>query len=187
MAGVGDDETGLTGAKRIGSARNGTHQIWPLRHTEITAILIVGCDPSGFPPPIPSVGPVVPTWRIGSTMESSAGSLFQDSSEHPRDLVRPAGALDRSASAELRETISRTLSRGPAILVIDLSAVSGIDATGLAALVYACRAAAAAHVKLVLSAPSPLVQELLEPARLSDLCDVDPASAMTVPLRGTAA
>jgi anti-anti-sigma factor len=120
-------------------------------------------------------------------MEPSARSLLEDSSEHPRDVVRPSGPLDHSASTELREAISRTLSRGPATLVIDLSAVSVVDAAGLAVLIYACRAATAAHVKLVLSAPSPFLLQLLEPTRLSELCDVELEPAMPVPIRGTAA
>jgi anti-anti-sigma factor len=91
------------------------------------------------------------------------------------------------ASAELREAISRALSHGPARLVIDLSAVSVVEAAGLAVLVYACRAATAAHAKLVLSAPSPLVLQLLEPTRLGDVCDFELEPAMPVPIRGTAA
>lgn len=120
-------------------------------------------------------------------MEPSAGSLPDDSSQHRRDVVRPSGALDHSVSAELRETISRTLSHGPATLVIDLSAVSVVDGAGFAVLIYACRAASAAHVKLVLSAPSPFVLELLEPSRLGDLCDVELGAATPIPIRGTAA
>jgi hypothetical protein len=51
--------------------------------------------------------------------------------------------------------------------------VSVGDAAGLTVLIYACRAATAAHVKLVLSAPSPLVLKLLEPTRLNEQCDVE--------------
>jgi anti-anti-sigma factor len=120
-------------------------------------------------------------------MEPSFGGLLKGSSQHSRDVVRPSGALDHSASAELRETISRTLSHGPATLVIDLSAVSVVDAAGLTVLIYACRAATAAHVKLVLSAPSPLVLKLLEPTRLNEQCDVELELATPVPIRGTAA
>ena len=120
-------------------------------------------------------------------MEPSAGSLLGDSRKHRRDVVRPSGALDHSASAELREMISRTLSHGPATLLIDLSAVSVVDAAGFAVLIYACRAATAAHVKLVLSAPSPFVLQLLEPSRLGDLCEVQLEPASPIPIRGTAA
>ena len=180
-----DKQSVPDGTHTFGPAYNGGQEL-PLRHAETTAILAIRCGQPGSPPPIPSVGPVVRTWRIGSTMEPSAGSLLEDSSEHPRDVVRPSGALDHSASAELRETISRTLSHGPATLVIDLSAVSVVDAAGLTVLIYACRAASAAHVKLVLSAPSPLVLELLEPTRLSDLCEVELEPAMPVPIRGVA-
>lgn len=120
-------------------------------------------------------------------MEPSSGKPLVDTGQHQRDVLRPSGALDLSASAELREAISRTLSHGSATLVIDLSGVSAVDASGLAVLIYACRAATAAHVKLVLSAPSPFLRQLLEPTRLNDLCDVDLAAAAPVPIRGTAA
>jgi anti-anti-sigma factor len=73
------------------------------------------------------------------------------------------------------------------MLAIDLSRVGSVDAAGLAVLVYACRAARAAHVKLVVSSPSRIVLQILEPARLSDLCDFELEPAMPVPIRGTAA
>ncbi len=139
------------------------------------------------PPPIPSVGPVVRTWRIGRTMEPSAGSLLEDPSQSSRDFLHPSGALDRSGSRVLREAISRSLSRGPATLVVDLSDVRDVDAAGLDVLVYACRASTAAHVKLVLCSLPPLVLELLEPTRLSDLGDVDIEPTMPVPLHTSAA
>jgi anti-anti-sigma factor len=87
----------------------------------------------------------------------------------------------------LREAVGRALSRGSATLVIDLSDVSVVDAVGIDALVYASRAATAAHVKLVLTAPSPLVLHLLEPTRLSSLCDFDVEPAVVIPIRRSAA
>ena len=118
-------------------------------------------------------------------MKPSAGNLLEDPSQDPREVLRPSGLLDRAASRALRQEISRTISRGPATLVVDLSNVSDVDAAGLDVLVYACRAATAAHVKLVLYSLPPLVLELLEPTRLSELVDIEPA--MPVPLRITAA
>jgi anti-anti-sigma factor len=120
-------------------------------------------------------------------MNHSAGNLLEDPGQGSRDVLHPSGVLDRPASRVLRETISRTLSHGPATLVIDLSNVSDADSAGLAVLVYACRAATAAHVKLVLCSLPPLVLELLEPTRLSDLGDVDIEPTMPIPLHGTAA
>jgi anti-sigma B factor antagonist len=120
-------------------------------------------------------------------MKPSAGSLLEDLSHDSREVLHPSGLLDRSAARVLREEISRTLSRGPATLVVDLSNVNDVDAAGLDVLVYACRAATAAHVKLVLCSLPPLVLELLEPTRLSDLGDVAIEPAMPVPLHGTAA
>jgi anti-anti-sigma factor len=139
------------------------------------------------PPPIPSVGPVDLAWRIGSAMKPSAGSLLEDPSQDSREVLHPSGLLDRAASRALREEISRTISRGPATLVVDLSNVSDVDAAGLDVLVYACRAATSAHVKLVLSSLPPLVLELLEPTRLSELGDVDIEPAVPIPLHITAA
>ena len=120
-------------------------------------------------------------------MKLSAGNLLEDPSHDSREVLHPSGLLDRAASRVLRQEISRTISRGPATLVVDLSDVSDVDAAGLDVLVYACRAATAAHVKLVLSSLPPLVLELLEPTRLSDLGDVDIEPAMPVPLHITAA
>ena len=120
-------------------------------------------------------------------MKPSAGNLLDDPNQDAREVLHPSGLLDRAASRELREEISRTISRGPATLVVDLSNVSDVDAAGLDVLVYACRAATAAHVKLVLSSLPSLVLELLEPTRLSELGDVDIEPAMPVPLHITAA
>jgi len=119
-------------------------------------------------------------------MKASTGSLLEDPGQDSRDVLHPSGALDRPASRVLRETISRTLSHGPATVVIDLSDVSDVDSAGLSVLVYACRAATAAHVKLVLCSLPPLALELLEPTRLSDLGDVDIEPTMPVPLHSTA-
>jgi anti-anti-sigma factor len=120
-------------------------------------------------------------------MQPSAGSLRADPSQDSRDVLHPSGALDRSASRVLREMVGRALARGPATLVIDLSNVSDVDSAGLGVLVYACRAAFAAHVKLVVCSVPPLVLELLEPTRLGDLGDVDIEPTLPVPLHGTAA
>jgi len=114
--------------------------------------------------------------------EPSAGSPVEGSSHNSRDVLHPSGTLDRAASPQLREEIGRTLSRGPAVLDIDLSDVSGVDGAGLAVLIYACRAATAAHVKLVLFSPSPLVLQLLEPTRLSEDVDFNIEPALPVPL-----
>jgi anti-anti-sigma factor len=120
-------------------------------------------------------------------MQISAGSLRAHPSQDSRDVLHPSGALDRSSSRVLRETVARTLAHGSATLVIDLSNVSDVDSAGLAVLVYACRAATAAHVKLVLCSVPPIVLELLEPTRISDRGDVDIEPTMPVPLHGTAA
>jgi anti-anti-sigma factor len=120
-------------------------------------------------------------------MKPSAGSVLEDSRQRSREVLHPSGVLDRSASRVLREGIGRTLSHGPATLVIDLSSVSEVDSAGLAVLVYACRAATTAHVKLVLCSLPPLALELLEPTRLSDLGDVNIEPTMPVPLHNTAA
>jgi anti-anti-sigma factor len=120
-------------------------------------------------------------------MKPSAGNLLEDPSHDSPEVLHPSGLLDRAASRVLREEISRTISRGPATVVVDLSNVSDVDAAGLDVLVYACRAATAAHIKLVLCSLPPLLLELLEPTRLSDLGDVAIEPAQPVPLHITAA
>jgi anti-anti-sigma factor len=120
-------------------------------------------------------------------MEPSAGSLLDDASEHSRDVVRSPRVLDHAASAELRVAISRKISHGSARLVIDLAAVTDVDSEGFAVLIYACRAATAAHVSLVLSSPSSFLLQLLEPMRLSASYDIDLKPAPPVPIRGTTA
>ena len=120
-------------------------------------------------------------------MQPSAGSLLEDPTQGSRDVLQPSGVLDRSASRDLREAVSRALSRGSATLVVDLSDVSDVDAAGLDVLVYACHAATAAHGKLVLCSLPSLVLELLEPTRLSEMGDVDIEPTMPVPLHGRAA
>ena len=120
-------------------------------------------------------------------MEPSAERRLEELGQHSRHVVRPSGRLDQPASTRLREEISRILSHGSATIVIDLSAVSAVETAGLTVLIYACRAATAAHVKLVLSAPSPLVRGLLEPTRLSDLCEVELGPALPFPKRRGAA
>ncbi|HEY4402856.1 MAG TPA: STAS domain-containing protein [Acidimicrobiia bacterium] len=120
-------------------------------------------------------------------MQPSAGSLLEDPTRDSREVLRPSAVLDRTASRDLREAVSRALSRGPAALVVDLSNVSDVDAAGLDVLVYACHAATAAHVKLVLCSLPPLVLELLEPTRLSEMGNVDIEPTMPVPLHGSAA
>ena len=62
-----------------------------------------------------------------------------------------------------------------------------VDAAGLDVLVYACHAATAAHVKLVLCSLPSLVLELLEPTRLSELGDIAIEPTMPIPLHGSAA
>jgi anti-sigma B factor antagonist len=124
---------------------------------------------------------------MGTLMDPTSRNALGASGQDARHVLRPSSALDHAASPELREAISRTLSHGPATLVIDLSGVSSVDAAGLAVLVYACRASTAAHVKLVLAEPSPLVLQLLEPTRLGDLCHFELEVAMPIPIRGTAA
>jgi anti-anti-sigma factor len=118
-------------------------------------------------------------------MQPFAASLVEDPTHGFRDVLQPSGVLDRSAAHDLREGISRALSRGPAALVVDLANISDVDAAGLDVLVYACRAATAAHVKLVLCSLPPLVLELLEPTRLSELGDVAIEPTMPIPLHGS--
>ena len=44
-------------------------------------------------------------------MQPSAGSLLEDPTQGSRDVLQPSGVLDRSASRDLREAVSRALVR----------------------------------------------------------------------------
>ncbi len=80
-------------------------------------------------------------------------------------LVRVTGEVDMSWSQDLRREILDALSKGPAVGV-DLSAVSYMDSSGIAALVEGFQQSRAVKKRFALIAPSDSVRSVLELARL---------------------
>jgi len=71
------------------------------------------------------------------------------------------GELDIATSAHLRDHIAGILDDATVPMIVDLFAVSGCDASGLAVLVGAQRRARQRGLTIVLSQPSPEVSEIL--------------------------
>lgn len=79
-----------------------------------------------------------------------------------------AGEVDLSNSAELRKTILGAL-KGANQVTVDLSAVSYIDSSGIAALVEGLQQANSQDKTFSLSTPSQQVRSILELARLDQV------------------
>ncbi|MEV0200967.1 STAS domain-containing protein [Nonomuraea sp. NPDC050691] len=75
--------------------------------------------------------------------------------------VRLTGEIDIFTSHALRQRLMRALPTGADLLVVDLSAVSFCDASGLGVLVGIQRRARPRGVTLTLKAPRPLMARLL--------------------------
>jgi hypothetical protein len=67
------------------------------------ATLAVRCGSFEPPPPIPSVGPVARTWRIGRSMKPSAGSVLEDSRQGSREVLTLADKRTTGHSTYLRQ------------------------------------------------------------------------------------
>jgi anti-sigma B factor antagonist len=76
-------------------------------------------------------------------------------------LVTLSGELDIASTPALRERLNVVLRDTASLVVIDLSAVTFCDVSGLALLVGAVRRTAPRGVTLVLAAPRPQVAKLL--------------------------
>ncbi|MEM9532205.1 MAG: STAS domain-containing protein [Pseudomonadota bacterium] len=83
-------------------------------------------------------------------------------------VVAVAGEVDLSWSSELRTAILDALSKHAAVLV-DLSAVSYIDSSGIAALVEGYQTAKGKNARFGLLAISDAVKAVLELARLDQV------------------
>jgi anti-sigma B factor antagonist len=66
-------------------------------------------------------------------------------------VIRPGGELDIATAGELREAVIETIGAGHADIVVDLSAVTFIDSSGLGVLVGATKRCHHAGGRLVLT------------------------------------
>lgn len=75
-------------------------------------------------------------------------------------IIELAGEWDRSAHGAARTVICRVLARRPGCVVLDLSRVSSIDASGVRVVVELARRSELEHVHFVIVAGPPAVQHV---------------------------
>jgi anti-sigma B factor antagonist len=78
--------------------------------------------------------------------------------------VTLAGSLDEHSSASFRDCVDEALGANPTFVVIDARGLTFVDASGLAALVRARRAASEAGVAFRVSDASPALRDVAEEA-----------------------
>lgn len=93
--------------------------------------------------------------------------------EVPGRAVSLAGRLDVVSVADVRTVLHAAVDGGSGDLVVDLSALELLDATGLGVLVGTHRRAARAGRRLVLRDVPPRVMRLLVRTRLNRVLNVD--------------
>jgi anti-sigma B factor antagonist len=79
-----------------------------------------------------------------------------------RFLVTAAGALDLLTAPQLADALQPLLDTGGRTVLVDLSAVTFLDSTGLTCLIAAYRTTRNTGARLALIAPSPPVRRMLD-------------------------
>ena len=95
------------------------------------------------------------------------------------DTVLLSGRLDGRSAGEVRDTLHAVLAAGSGRLVVDLSGIELLDATGLGVLAGAHRRARLTGRELVLRDAPIRVARLLRLARLDRVITVEPPSRLT--------
>lgn len=90
------------------------------------------------------------------------------------ESLRLSGRLDGTASADVRDSLHMALLSGSGPLLVDLSDVLLIDATGLGVLVGAHRLAERLGRRLVLCAVPPRLRRILLVTRLDRILTIAP-------------
>ncbi|GAA4909493.1 anti-anti-sigma factor [Nonomuraea thailandensis] len=94
-------------------------------------------------------------------------------------VVRIGARLDAGTSAGVRERLHKALDSGEGDLILDLSKLEMIDATGLGVLVGAHRRALSVERRLVLRGVPPRIMRILAVTRLNRVLHVEaPAAAV---------
>jgi anti-anti-sigma factor len=88
-------------------------------------------------------------------------------------LLEVHGDLDKALVARMRETLFSAAASSPERIVIDMAAVSFVDAVGLRTLIAARRRCAAAGTGFALRRPSRAVRRLLSVTHLDNVFDVE--------------
>jgi anti-sigma B factor antagonist len=95
--------------------------------------------------------------------------------EHERNEITLIGRLDARAAAPVRDALHAALGAGSGPLVVDITGVELLDATGLGVLVGAHRRARLDGRELVLRGASTRVARLLKVTRLDRVITLAPA------------
>jgi anti-sigma B factor antagonist len=88
--------------------------------------------------------------------------------------LQPRGALDMFAADRFAANVSDLMRAEPATLVVDLSEVEAIDASGIHQLLRARTAAAAQEIRLVLANPNDAVRRVLTVSGVARLFEIQP-------------
>jgi anti-sigma B factor antagonist len=91
-----------------------------------------------------------------------------------------SGRLDVSAVSDVRAALHEALDAGSGDLVVDLSGVELIDATGLGVLLGADRRAKLLGRRIVLRDAPPRVRRILRVTRLNRVLTLDAAASVAV-------
>jgi anti-anti-sigma factor len=84
-------------------------------------------------------------------------------------VLAPQGDIDMSKAPAMREAIKTALEAKPAKLVIDLSAVTYVDSSGIATLVEALKWTREGRISLTLAGVQPRVKTLLDITKLASM------------------
>jgi anti-sigma B factor antagonist len=88
-------------------------------------------------------------------------------------VVKVSGAIDVASSLELRNVLATVISEAGAHILVDLSAVTLIDSSGVGVLVTAHRQAEAGGASLVLAAPDGPAARVFELTRTNKLLRIE--------------
>ena len=105
-------------------------------------------------------------------MQASTFRVERATGDDGRCVVRVAGEIDLYTAADLRAELRAALGDDPSALVIDLTATSFLDSSGLAAMLGAYRGARLRHCALEIVVDDAHVRRPLEVAGLDDLVPV---------------
>jgi anti-anti-sigma factor len=123
--------------RRVQRSRSGQQQNWHVREGQLA-------------------DDAVPTYIWSLDIETRQGRT--------KATVTLAGSLDQHSSASFRECVDEALDAHPAFVVVDARGLTFVDASGLAALVRARRAANGAGVAFRVSDASPALRHVAEEA-----------------------
>jgi anti-anti-sigma factor len=87
-------------------------------------------------------------------------------------VVEVAGEIDLSTAPGLETRLTTAINYATAVLVVDLEAVTFMDAAGLTALLRANKCAQAARMRLVLQRPPPICRRLVGIAGLESMLEM---------------